>query len=221
MGGIQHPCRDRLRQGRRIGEWIDDIRDGQRTDGLKRYLRPPDEFLHALLNDRVGGHVRLSAHGTSGRHLAGQLVCDSPLDERHKRIISPEIWGNGDPEGVHERAAAWMKKAAAAAKAFGVETITGFTGSSIWYLLYSFPPVLPSQIDNGYKDFAKRFKPILDVFDQEDVYFGLEVHPTEIAFDIASAARAIQAVKGHKRFGFNMKSSGLAARRSFLWNSQG
>ena len=66
---------------------------------------------------------------------------------------------------------------------------------------------MPGQIDKGYKDFAKRWKPILDVFERENVYFALEVHPTEIAFDIASAARALEAIKNHKRFGFNYDPS--------------
>ena len=44
---------------------------------------------------------------------------------------------------------------------------------------------------------------------QADVKFALEVHPTEIAFDIASAARALEAVNGHKRFGFNFDPSHL------------
>ena len=48
-----------------------------------------------------------------------------------------------------------------------------------------------------------------DAFDKENVNFGLEVHPTEIAFDIASARRALEAVKNHKRFGFNYDPSHL------------
>ena len=58
-------------------------------------------------------------------------------------------------------------------------------------------------------DFAKRWKPILEAFEKNDVYFGLEVHPTEIAFDIASAQRALDAVGNHKRFGFNYDPSHL------------
>lgn len=151
-------------------------------------------------------------------HLVGQAVCDL-IDERHKAILPPHVWGDGSAEGVRKRAAAEMMDTARAARKFfdaapaGVKkrlkrvVVNGFTGSSIWHLLYSFPPVVPGQIENGYKDFAKRWKPILDVFEQEDVYFGLEVHPTEIAFDIASAARAIEAIKGHPRFGFNYDPS--------------
>jgi len=151
-------------------------------------------------------------------HLVGQAVCDI-IDERHKVILPPHVWGDGKPEGVRKRAAAEMMDTARAARKFfdaapaavkkklNRVVVNGFTGSSIWYLLYSFPPVLPGQIDKGYKDFATRWKPILDVFEREDVYFGLEVHPTEIAFDVASAARAVEAIKGHKRFGFNFDPS--------------
>ena len=60
-----------------------------------------------------------------------------------------------------------------------------------------------------YRDFADRWNPILDVFQECGIKFALEVHPTEIAFDIASSARAIEAVKGHRRFGFNYDPSHL------------
>lgn len=139
-------------------------------------------------------------------HLVGQCICDN-IDQRHKGIISPEIWGDGKPEGVKQRAAQNMIDAAKAAKKLGVGVVNGFTGSSIWHLLYSFPPVSKDMIDAGYADFAKRFMPILDAFKKEGIKFGLEVHPTEIAFDIASAQRAVDAVKGHECFGFNYDPS--------------
>jgi sugar phosphate isomerase/epimerase len=87
--------------------------------------------------------------------------------------------------------------------------VNGFTGSSIWHALYAFPPTDQAFLEKGYQDFAKRFIPILDAFDKLNVNFGLEVHPTEIAFDLATATRAIAAVKGHKRFGFNYDPSHL------------
>ena len=141
-------------------------------------------------------------------HLVGQCVCDN-IDERHQSIIGPEIWGDGEPEGVKQRAAQGVIDAAKAAKKLGVKVVNGFTGSSIWHLLYSFPPATPEMIKGGYDDFARRFTPILDAFKAEGVKFGLEVHPTEIAFDIASAQRAIEAVKGHEAFGFNYDPSHL------------
>jgi len=141
-------------------------------------------------------------------HLVGQAVCDN-IDERHKAILPPDVWGDGDPEGVRKRAAKAVIQAAKAAKKLGVKVVNGFTGSSIWQFVYSFPPVAPEKIAAGYEDFAKRWIPILDAFKAEGVKFGLEVHPTEIAFDIASAQRAIDAVKGHKSFGFNYDPSHL------------
>jgi len=151
-------------------------------------------------------------------HLVGQCVCDN-IDARHKEIVPAHVWGDGDPEGVRERAAEEMKLTARAARKFfdaapkDVKAelqrvvVNGFTGSSIWHLVYSFPPVLPNQLENGYKDFARRWNPILDVFDEHDVKFALEVHPTEIAFDIVSAQRALKAVGGREAFGFNFDPS--------------
>ena len=141
-------------------------------------------------------------------HLVGQAICDN-IDQRHKAILPENIWGNGDPEGVRKRAAKEMIRTAKAAKEMGVKVVCGFTGSSIWHLLYSFPPTSPSMIEAGFQDFAKRWTPILDAFKAEGVRFALEVHPTEIAFDIASAERALKAVKNHKSFGFNYDPSHL------------
>ncbi len=149
----------------------------------------------------------LKAFAISG-HLVGQAVCDN-TDGRHQSILPQYIWGDGDPEGVRSRAAEEMIKTAQAAKRFGVDTVTGFTGSSIWHLLYSFPPVTPEMIENGYRDFAKRWLPILDEFQKLGVRFAFEVHPTEIAFDIVSAQRAVDAVEGHPAFGFNYDPSHL------------
>ena len=141
-------------------------------------------------------------------HLTGQAVCDN-IDERHRDILSDEIWGDGDPEGVRQRAAQEMIRAGRAAKLLGVDTVVGFTGSSIWHLLYSFPPVTGKMIDKGYEDFARRFTPILDEYQKLGVRFALEVHPTEIAFDTFSAARAVEAVKGLPAFGINFDPSHL------------
>jgi sugar phosphate isomerase/epimerase len=141
-------------------------------------------------------------------HLVGQAVCDL-IDERHKQILPEYVWGDGDPEGVRQRAAEELKKTAVAAKEFGVSVVNGFTGSSIWHLLYSFPPVLPGQIEGGFKDFADRFGPIMDTFQENGIKFALEVHPTEIAFDIASAETALEAIDHHPSFGFNYDPSHL------------
>ncbi|MCZ7648402.1 MAG: sugar phosphate isomerase/epimerase [Planctomycetota bacterium] len=141
-------------------------------------------------------------------HLAGQAVCDN-IDGRHRAILNDRIWGDGEPEGVRKRAADEMKMTAHAAKNIGVGVVNGFTGSSIWHLLYSFPPVAPETLEAGYADFARRWRPILNEFDKLGINFALEVHPTEIAFDIASTEMALKALRNHRRFGFNYDPSHL------------
>lgn len=142
-------------------------------------------------------------------HLVGQCICDAPIDERHKRILPKEIWGNGDPEEVRSRSAENMCNAARAAKLFGAEIVTGFTGSSIWGRIYFFPPVTLEEIEQGYIDFSKRFLPILDVFKNEEIKFALEVHPTEIAYDIYTFRKALESIKDHPCFGINFDPSHL------------
>jgi len=157
-------------------------------------------------------HDTLAKHGLKtwaiSNHLVGQCVLDN-IDERHKQILAPNIWGDGDPKGVNARAVEEMKKTAIAAKNLGVGVVNGFTGSSIWHLLYSFPPTTPGQIEAGYALLKERWKPILDVFAENGVKFALEVHPTEIAFDIVSAKRALDALDNHPAFGFNYDPSHL------------
>jgi sugar phosphate isomerase/epimerase len=139
-------------------------------------------------------------------HLVGQAVCDR-IDERHKDILPERIWGDGKQDGVRQRAAEEMKDTARAAAKFGVKVVPGFTGSSIWPFLYSFPPNSADLVDKGYAFFAEMWNPILDVFDEVGVRFALEAHPTEIAFDLASAERALQALDRRPAFGFNYDPS--------------
>jgi sugar phosphate isomerase/epimerase len=155
----------------------------------------------------------LKRHGLGcwalGAHLVGQAVCD-PIDRRHERVLPPEVWGDGDPERVRRRAAERMSDTARAAAAFGVTQVNGFTGSPVWHMLYSFPPNDFEQIERGYDEFAERWNPIIDVFDQEGVRFGLEVHPTEIAYDFVTARRTLEAIGHREGFGINFDPSHFA-----------
>jgi len=141
-------------------------------------------------------------------HLVGQAVCD-PIDQRHRAILPERVWGDGDPEEVRIKAADEMVVTAAAARAFGVEVVNGFTGSPIWHKLYRFPPTGEDEIETGFREFADRWRPILDAFANEGIRFGLEVHPTEIAYDGQTFARAIEALDGHAAFGWNFDPSHL------------
>ena len=104
-----------------------------------------------------------------------------------------------------------MADTARAAAAFGVEVVVGFTGSSIWHTVAMFPPVPAAMIDEGYTDFARRWNPILDVFDAEGVRFAHEVHPSEIAYDFWTTSRALEAVGHRPAFGLNFDPS------HFVW----
>jgi sugar phosphate isomerase/epimerase len=144
-----------------------------------------------------------------GTHLVGQCVCDFSIDQRHKGIVPGRIWGDGDPEGVRQRAAEEMMNTARAAAKLGIKTVTGFTGSPIWHVLAMFPPVPPEMIEDGYQEFADRWNPILDVYDEVGVKFALEVHPGEIAFDFWSSKRTLEAIGHREALGFNFDPSHL------------
>ncbi len=142
-------------------------------------------------------------------HLAGQLVCDPNDDCRSDNFGMLPKNCNGNAEKKRAWAVEAMKASARAAKNMGIGVVNGFTGSPIWHMLYSFPPVSDKMIDDGYKFFAKMWNPILDEFDACGVKFALEVHPTEIAFDLFSAKRALAAIKNRPAFGFNFDPSHL------------
>ncbi len=160
----------------------------------------------------AGRRALLERHGLTcralGAHLVGQAVCD-PIDARHRAVLPPEVWGDGEPEGVRRRAAARMQDTARAAAALGAEVVTGFTGSPTWHLLYSFPPNDFAEIERGYEQFAERWGPIVDVFEAEGVRFALEVHPTEIAYDFVTTRRALDAIGERRGFALNLDPSHL------------
>ena len=165
----------------------------------------------------------LAKHGLKlyaiSNHLAGQLVCDPNNDSRSDLFAPPET--HGDAEKKRAWAVEAVKMTARAAKNLGLDVANGFTGSSIWHMLYSFPPVSEAMIEEGFQYFAEMFNPILDVYDECGVRFGLEVHPTEIAFDIYTAKRALDAIDNRPAFGFNFDPSHLLWQSidpaAFLW----
>jgi sugar phosphate isomerase/epimerase len=153
----------------------------------------------------------LAEHGLKvfaiSNHLAGQLVCD-PNDDARSDTFAPERH-HGDADAKRAWAVETMKNTARAAKNLGVDVVNGFTGSSIWHMVYSFPPASAEMIDDGFRYFAEMWNPILDEFDKCSVKFALEVHPTEIAFDTVTARRTLEAVDHRSAFGFNFDPSHL------------
>ncbi len=183
--------------GLELACWGDHF-DVRRALTDSRYVQSHSEILN---------HYHLKCFAISN-HLVGQAVCD-PIDARHKGILPAHVWGDGEPEGVRQRAAQELMDTARAAAAFGVQQVNGFTGSAIWHLLYSFPPNDFAEIERGYEDFARRWNPIIDVFEREGVRFGLEVHPTEIAYDFVTTRKALDAIGNRPGFGINFDPSHL------------
>jgi sugar phosphate isomerase/epimerase len=153
----------------------------------------------------------LAKHGLKvfaiSNHLVGQCVADAIIDQRHKEILPSRLWGDGNPDGVRKRCAEEMKDTARAAAKFGVKVVNGFTGSPIWHMIYRFPPTSDALVEAGYKEFADHWNPILDVFDEVGVKFALEPHPGEIAYDIVTAQKTLEAINRREAFGFNFDPS--------------
>lgn len=177
-------------------------------DHLDAYRADDDAYIRDRLDILEKYNLEVFA---ISNHLKGQAVCDDPIDFRHEAIVGSKVWGDGDPEGVRRRAAEEMKLTAHLAKRLGVRTVVGFTGSKIWPYVAMFPPVPQSVIDDGYRDFADRWSPILDVFDECGVRFAHEVHPSEIAYDYWTTVRALDAIGRRPGFGLNWDPS------HFMW----
>ncbi len=156
----------------------------------------------ALLN-RLG----LSAPVVSC-HRVSQAVCD-PIDERHQEILPDYVWGDGDPTGVRQRAAEEVTAAARAAQRLGASVLAGFSGSPIWGAVTGYPSPKPQRVADAFRDFARQWRPILDVCRECGLKYALEVHPGQIAFDLFSAEAALDALDGRPEFGFTFDPSHL------------
>lgn len=142
-------------------------------------------------------------------HRSGTAVCDPP-SAGLRRLLPDYVWGDGDPEGIRQRAAEEVLETARAAAGLGVSVISGFTGSPIWARAFGYPRLTPAEVREGLGEFARRWRPILDEFRDLGLRFALEVHPGQIAFDIASAEMALEAVDGCPEFGFTLDPAHLA-----------
>lgn len=139
-------------------------------------------------------------------HLTGQCVGDN-WDPRLDHFAPARL--SGRPQKIKEWAIEEMKNTARAAKKFGVDTITCFMGSPIWAYWYSFPQTTKEMVERGYQVIFDLWTPIFEVFDQCNVKFALEVHPTEIAFDYYSTKRLLENFQYRPTLGLNYDPSHL------------
>ena len=141
-----------------------------------------------------------------GAHLAGQCVGDR-YDERLDAFVPDTL--KGKPEEIRKWATEEMKFTAQAAKNMDCYVVTGFMGSPVWKFWYSFPPTTEEMVENAFQNIKEFWSPILDQFDAHGVKFALEVHPTEIAFDIYTAERLLKTFERRPALGFNFDPSHL------------
>lgn len=139
-------------------------------------------------------------------HLTGQCVGDV-WDERLDNFAPSSLAGK--PEEIREWAIQEMKDTARAARKFGVDVVNGFTGSPIWARWYSYPQTSEEMIEEGFQKIKRLWSPIFDVFDENNVKFALEVHPTEIAFDYYTTERLLKTFDYRKTLGLNFDPSHL------------
>ncbi len=141
-----------------------------------------------------------------GAHLSGQCVADD-YDKRLDCFAPASLAGK--PEEIRAWGVEEMKATARAAAAMGCYVVTGFMGSPIWKFLYSFPPTTPEMVEEGFALVKTLWDPILDVFDEVGVKFGLEVHPTEIAYDFYTTQKLFEVFDRRPALGLNFDPSHL------------
>ena len=153
----------------------------------------------------------LERHGLKcwalGAHLAGQCVGDN-YDPRLDGFAPAAV--KGRPEALRQWAIEEMTATAHAAQAMECGVVNGFMGSPIWHAWYSFPATTEDMVEAAFTRIRDLWTPILDEFDSCGVRFGLEVHPTEIAFDLYTAARLLRRFENRPALGFNFDPSHLA-----------
>ncbi|WP_223302652.1 sugar phosphate isomerase/epimerase family protein [Halotalea alkalilenta] len=131
-------------------------------------------------------------------HLQGQLVAVHPaFDSLFDDFAPTERRGN--PAARTEWAVEQLKLAAKASRRLGLSAHATFSGALMWPFFYPWPQRPPGLIEEGFAELARRWRPILDAFDEADVDLCFEIHPGEDLHDGASFERFLDAVDHHPR----------------------
>ncbi len=152
----------------------------------------------------------LKKHGISitelSVHLQSQLVAVNPIyDAGFDAFAAPSVRGN--PKARQKWAVDQTKKAAKASANLGLKTVVGFTGALAWPYIYPWPPRSPGLIEAAFAELGKRWKPILDVYDNYGVDMAYELHPGEDTFDGITFEMFLEQVGNHKRANINYDPS--------------
>lgn len=139
-------------------------------------------------------------------HLQGQLVAVNPVyDSQFDAFAPAEVQGN--PDARQEWAVQQMLYAAKASRNLGLDVSVSFPGSLAFPFLYPWPQRPAGLIEEAFGELARRWKPILDAYDEVGVDVGYEIHPGEDVFDGVTFEMFLDALGGHKRCGINYDPS--------------
>lgn len=153
---------------------------------------------------------RISSFGLSitelSTHLQGQLVAVHPAyNELFDTFAAPEVRNN--PPARQQWAVQQLKWAAKASQRLGLAAHVSFSGALAWPYMYPWPQRPAGLVDAAFEELAKRWKPILDAYDESGVDLCFEIHPGEDLHDGASFERFLDAVGGHVRCNINYDPS--------------
>jgi sugar phosphate isomerase/epimerase len=140
--------------------------------------------------------------------LQGQLVAVHPAyDLMYDAFAAASVRGN--PAARQAWAVGQMKLAARAAQRLGMKVVQSFTGSLAWPYVYPWPQRPAAMIEEAFAELARRWRPILDAFDEAGVDLAFELHPGEDVFDGETFEQFLAAVGGHPRCNINYDPSHL------------
>ncbi len=139
-------------------------------------------------------------------HLQGQLVAVNPAyDEQFDAFAPASVHGN--PKARQAWAVDQMLKTAKASKHLGLSGSVSFTGSLAFPYLYPWPQRPPGLIEEAFAELGRRWKPILDAYEDAGCDVGYEIHPGEDVFDGTTFEMFLDAVGGHRRAMINYDPS--------------
>ncbi|QNU64747.1 sugar phosphate isomerase/epimerase family protein [Vreelandella titanicae] len=131
-------------------------------------------------------------------HLQGQLVAVHPAcDDLFDDFAPVEL--HGKPQERTEWAIEQLKLAAKASQRLGLTAHATFSGALLWPFVYPWPQRPEGLVEEGFNELARRWRPILDAFDEAGVDLCFEIHPGEDLHDGASFERFLAAVDNHPR----------------------
>jgi len=131
-------------------------------------------------------------------HLQGQLVATHPAYDAQFDGFAPAAL-HGDPVARQAWAVEQVKLAARASRRFGLSSHATFSGALMWHMVYPWPQRPAGLVEAGFAELGRRWKPILDVFDEEGIDACFELHPGEDLHDGVTFDRFLDAVDGHAR----------------------